>query len=132
MLKFYEYEKWDEYGSRVEKDYDVMRTFYNLDFWAKVDISSEDLTRTKAPLVMAWIARNVPYDVYCIKTPIKRPPTEEEVEKYTKELGSSLFGKNSHTNKIYEFRKEGIVEKEVWRFHFCDPQDATLFKLSWE
>jgi hypothetical protein len=94
----------------------IKRTFFNFkEDYAKVSLDEQRMEEIKKPMLMAWVAKTIPYDVYCF---------------YEKKCTIKKRNVVDRNGKVaWEEHEEQIVH--FWDFYFCDPQDAILFKMRW-
>jgi hypothetical protein len=141
-LVFYSAEDWDSWSTdkRPIKDQRVQKTWYNLRNWVPVDISNNSLEGKRAPAVMKWVATNIYYDVPCMSIDVERPPNDDEIADHRATVmrqmksifstEASLKAKVDAEVDTWKYSKK-IKVGQVWRFFFCDEEDAILFKMSW-
>lgn len=142
MLKFHSKDDIYCYGDRnkISSDPDIIKMFFGTNYqgfmqgYTKVSFSEAQLLEKDRCAIQAWIARNIPYDVYCVKEEVKYIPDQEayDVERQ-KIVNKSLFKKKDIND--FDVKREATEKlsktSNIWHFCFCDHADAVQFKLVW-
>jgi len=139
MLKIYSIDEITGYGGQnvLSPDGDIKRMFFNtkhnndpLSDYHKVTFTDNELIQKDRCGIMAWIARNIAYDVYCIKCEVvDKKSYDNELEKLSKK---GIFGRKDPSSFDVRYEAERLAIKNgIWHFCFCDPADAVQFKLVW-